>query len=77
MRLNAHHVQGGAPITTACTTAVSTPIGSIPMSSETTEAQELIRQLKNPTTRQKPRIRTGVDKVVFFTAGVLAVEFGV
>ncbi|MDN5908623.1 MAG: hypothetical protein L0I80_08255 [Brevibacterium sp.] len=47
------------------------------MSSETTEAQELIRQLKNPTTRQKPRIRTGVDKVVFFTAGVLAVEFGV
>lgn len=45
------------------------------MSSETTKTQELIRHLKNPTTKQKPLIRKGVDKVVFFTAGVLAVGF--
>ncbi|WP_226838377.1 BCCT family transporter [Brevibacterium aurantiacum] len=45
------------------------------MSSETTKTQELIRHLKNPTTKQKPLIRKGVDKVVFFTAGVLAVAF--
>ncbi|WP_193101478.1 hypothetical protein [Brevibacterium aurantiacum] len=45
------------------------------MSSETTKTQELIWHLKNPTTKQKPLIRKGVDKVVFFTAGVLAVGF--
>ncbi|GAA1935682.1 BCCT family transporter [Brevibacterium antiquum] len=45
------------------------------MSSETTKTQDLIRRLKNPTTKQSPLIRKGVDKVVFFTAGVLAVAF--
>lgn len=40
-----------------------------------TKTQELIQHLKNPTTKQRPLIRKGVDKVVFFTAGVLAVGF--
>ncbi|GAA1852506.1 BCCT family transporter [Brevibacterium marinum] len=45
------------------------------MSSDTTKTQELIRHLKNPTTRQRPLIRKGVDKVVFSAAGILAVAF--
>lgn len=45
------------------------------MSTETTKTQELIEHLKNPTTKLRPFKREGLDKVVFFVAGILAVAF--
>ena len=45
------------------------------MSSEHTKTQELIEHLKHPTTALKPFKREGLDKVVFFAAGILAVAF--
>ncbi|WP_420095332.1 BCCT family transporter [Brevibacterium sediminis] len=45
------------------------------MSSEHTKIQELIEHLKNPTTALRPFKREGLDKVVFFAAGILAVAF--
>ena len=45
------------------------------MSSEHTKTQELIEHLKHPTTALKPFKREGLDKVVFFSAGILAVAF--
>ncbi|WP_157689041.1 BCCT family transporter [Brevibacterium siliguriense] len=45
------------------------------MSSEHTKTQELIEHLKHPTTALKPFRREGLDKVVFFAAGILAVAF--
>ncbi|UVI34886.1 BCCT family transporter [Brevibacterium spongiae] len=45
------------------------------MSSEHSKTQELIEHLKNPTTKQKPLRRQGLDKIVFFAAGILAVAF--
>ena len=45
------------------------------MSSEHTNTQELIEHLKHPTTALKPFKREGLDKVVFFAAGILAVAF--
>ena len=45
------------------------------MSNEHTKTQELIQYLKNPTTRLRPFKREGLDKVVFFAAGILAVAF--
>jgi choline/carnitine/betaine transport len=45
------------------------------MSSEHTKTQELIEHLKHPTTALRPFKREGLDKVVFFAAGILAVAF--
>ncbi|SMX73582.1 choline/carnitine/betaine transport [Brevibacterium iodinum ATCC 49514] len=45
------------------------------MSSELNTIQELIELLKNPTTALRPFKREGLDKVVFFAAGILAVAF--
>ena len=45
------------------------------MSSEHTKTQELIEHLKHPTTALKPFKREGLDRVVFFAAGILAVAF--
>ncbi|MFE1084351.1 BCCT family transporter [Brevibacterium sediminis] len=45
------------------------------MSSEHTKTQELIEHLKHPTTALRPFKRKGLDKVVFFAAGILAVAF--
>ena len=45
------------------------------MSNEHTKIQELIEHLKNPTTALRPFKREGLDKVVFFAAGILAVAF--
>ena len=45
------------------------------MSSEHSKTQELIEHLKNPTTALRPFKREGLDRVVFFAAGILAVAF--
>lgn len=45
------------------------------MSSEHSKTQELIELLKNPTTALRPFKREGLDRVVFFSAGILAVAF--
>lgn len=45
------------------------------MSSNLTKTQELIGHLKHPTTKLRPFKREGLDKVVFFSAGILAVAF--
>ena len=45
------------------------------MSSEHTKTQELIEHLKHPTTALKPFKREGLDRVVFFAAGIVAVAF--
>ncbi|SDS42404.1 choline/carnitine/betaine transport [Brevibacterium siliguriense] len=58
-----------------CSTEDPPPIGPITMSSEHTKTQELIEHLKHPTTALKPFRREGLDKVVFFAAGILAVAF--
>ena len=58
-----------------CSTEDPPPIGPITMSSEHTKTQELIEHLKHPTTALRPFKREGLDKVVFFAAGILAVAF--
>lgn len=48
---------------------------NVHMSSEHSKTQELIELLKNPTTALRPFKREGLDRVVFFSAGILAVAF--